>query len=474
MKNRMRKINRIHLVGIGGVGMGGIAEVLVNLGYMVQGSDLKESAVTRRLKRLGAEIFIGHRAENVAGADVVVVSSAIDPKNPETLRARQQRKPIVRRAEMLAELMRFRYAIAVSGTHGKTTTTSLIASVLAEAGEDPTFVIGGRLKSADTNGRLGAGHYLVAEADESDASFIHLQPMMAVVTNIDSDHLSTYGGDVGQLRQSFLEFLHNLPFYGVALMCIDDPGVQAIMPTVKRAILTYGIRAAADVCASDIEADGVQTRFRVTRPGAQMPLQVTLNLPGRHNVLNALAAIAVAHELELDDAAVQRALASFEGIDRRMQILGEVRTSVGQVVFVDDYAHHPTEIAATLSAARDSWPGRRLVVIFQPHRYTRTRELLDDFAEVLATADCLFVAEVYAAGEEPIVGADGRSICRAIRTRGRVEPVFVPELDQLPELLNGVLRDQDVVMTLGAGDIGALAAGLPGTMVKLASLRARR
>jgi len=474
MKNRMRKINRIHLVGIGGVGMGGIAEVLVNLGYMVQGSDLKESAVTRRLKRLGAEIFIGHRAENVAGADVVVVSSAIDPKNPETLRARQQRKPIVRRAEMLAELMRFRYAIAVSGTHGKTTTTSLIASVLAEAGEDPTFVIGGRLKSADTNGRLGAGHYLVAEADESDASFIHLQPMMAVVTNIDSDHLSTYGGDVGQLRQSFLEFLHNLPFYGVALMCIDDTGVQAIMPTVKRAILTYGIRAAADVCASDIEADGVQTRFRVTRPGAQMPLQVTLNLPGRHNVLNALAAIAVAHELELDDAAVQRALASFEGIDRRMQILGEVRTSVGQVVFVDDYAHHPTEIAATLSAARDSWPGRRLVVIFQPHRYTRTRELLDDFAEVLATADCLFVAEVYAAGEEPIVGADGRSICRAIRTRGRVEPVFVPELDQLPELLNGVLRDQDVVMTLGAGDIGALAAGLPGTMVKLASLRARR
>jgi len=474
MKNRMRKINRIHLVGIGGVGMGGIAEVLVNLGYMVQGSDLKESAVTRRLKRLGAEIFIGHRAENVAGADVVVVSSAIDPKNPETIRARQQRKPIVRRAEMLAELMRFRYAIAVSGTHGKTTTTSLIASVLAEAGEDPTFIIGGRLKSADTNGRLGAGHYLVAEADESDASFIHLQPMMAVVTNIDSDHLSTYGGDVGQLRQSFLEFLHNLPFYGVALMCIDDPGVQAIVPTVKRATLTYGIRAAADVRASDIEADGVQTRFRVTRPGAQMPLEVTLNLPGRHNVLNALAAIAVAHELELDDAAVQRALASFEGIDRRMQILGEVRTSVGQVVFVDDYAHHPTEIAATLSAARDSWPGRRLVVIFQPHRYTRTRELLDDFAEVLATADCLFVAEVYAAGEEPIVGADGRSICRAIRTRGRVEPVFVPELDQLPELLNGVLRDQDVVMTLGAGDIGALAAGLPGTMVKLASLRARR
>jgi len=474
MKNRMRKINRIHLVGIGGVGMGGIAEVLVNLGYTVQGSDLKESAVTRRLEKLGAEIFIGHRAENIGEADVVVVSSAIDPTNPETIRAREQRRPIVRRAEMLAELMRFRYAIAVSGTHGKTTTTSLIASVLAEAGEDPTFIIGGRLKSADRNGRLGAGHYLVAEADESDASFIHLQPMMAVVTNIDSDHLSTYGGDVDQLRQSFCEFLHNLPFYGVALICIDDPGVQAILPTVKRATLTYGISAVADLRASDIEANGVQTNFRVTRPGTQKPLQVTLNLPGRHNVLNALAAIAVAYELELDDAAVQRALSGFEGIDRRMQILGEVRTSAGQVIFVDDYGHHPTEIAATLRAARDSWPGRRLVVVFQPHRYTRTRELLDDFAEVLATADYLFVAEVYAAGEEAIVGADGRSICRAIRTRGRVEPVFVPELDQLPELLNGVLRDQDVVMTLGAGDIGAIAAGLPGTMTKLASLRARR
>ncbi len=474
MKNRMRKINNIHLVGIGGVGMGGIAEVLVNLGYVVQGSDLKESAVTRRLAGLGAEIFIGHRGENIGNADVVVVSSAIDPENPEIILAREQRKPIVRRAEMLAELMRFRYAIAVSGTHGKTTTTSLVASILAEAGEDPTFLIGGRLKSADTNGRLGAGHYLVAEADESDASFIHLQPMMAVVTNIDDDHLSTYGGDVDRLRQSFVEFLHNLPFYGVAVICADDPGVRAIQPLLKRATLTYGFDAGADFRASEIETDGATCGFRVARPGNGELLNIKLNLPGRHNVLNALAAIAVAHELELDDSAVQRALTEFQGIDRRMQIIGEVRTSAGQVLFVDDYGHHPTEIAATLQAVRDSWPGRRLVVVFQPHRYSRTRQLLDDFAEVLSSTELLFIAEVYAAGEDPIVGADGRSICRAIRTRGRVEPVFVPDLDQLPELLNGMLADGDVVLTLGAGDIGAMAAGLPDTMTKLASLRARR
>lgn len=474
MKNRMRKINNIHLVGIGGVGMGGIAEVLINLGYVVQGSDLKESAITRRLAGLGAEIFIGHRGENIGNADVVVVSSAIDPENPEIILAREQRKPIVRRAEMLAELMRFRYAIAVSGTHGKTTTTSLVASILAEAGEDPTFLIGGRLKSADTNGRLGAGHYLVAEADESDASFIHLQPMMAVVTNIDDDHLSTYGGDVDRLRQSFVEFLHNLPFYGVAVICADDPGVRAIQPLLKRATLTYGFDAGADIRASEIETDGATCDFRVARPGNGELLNIKLKLPGRHNVLNALAAIAVAHELELDDSAVQRALTEFQGIDRRMQIIGEVRTSAGQVLFIDDYGHHPTEIAATLQAVRDSWPGRRIVVVFQPHRYSRTRQLLDDFAEVLSSTELLFIAEVYAAGEDPIVGADGRSICRAIRTRGRVEPVFVPDLDQLPELLNGILAGGDVVLTLGAGDIGAMAAGLPGTMMKLASLRARR
>jgi UDP-N-acetylmuramate--alanine ligase len=388
--------------------------------------------------------------------------------------ARDQRKPIIRRAEMLAELMRFRYAIAVSGTHGKTTTTSIIASILAEAGEDPTFLIGGRLKSADTNGRLGAGHYLVAEADESDASFIHLQPMLSVVTNIDNDHLSTYAGDVDKLRQSFLEFLHNLPFYGVAVICADDPGVRAIEPMLKRATLTYGLAAEADIHAGAVEADGATCRFDVTRPGAAKPLKITLNLPGHHNVLNALAAIAVAHELEIDDTAVRRALAEFQGIDRRMQILGEVRTSAGKILFVDDYAHHPTEIAATLQAVRAGWPGRRLVVTFQPHRYTRTRDLLDDFAEVLSSVDCLFVTEVYAAGEDPIAGADGRSICRAIRTRRRVEPVFVPDLDKLPQLLNGVLGDGDILLTLGAGDIGARAAELPGTMAKIASLRARQ
>jgi len=474
MKNRMRKINRIHFVGIGGVGMGGIAEVLVNLGYAVQGSDLKQSRVTRRLANLGADIIIGHRRENVGDADLVVVSSAIDPENPEIVAAREQRKPIVRRAEMLAELMRFRFAIAVSGTHGKTTTTSLIASVLADAGEDPTFLIGGRLKSADTNGRLGAGHYLVAEADESDASFIHLQPMLAVVTNIDNDHLSTYGGDIDQLREGFLEFLHNLPFYGVAVVCADDPGVQAIMPSLKRAVLTYGIDADADIRAENVEVLGGRSRFCVRRPGKGKAFHVTLNLPGRHNVLNALAAIAVAHELEIDDKAVRHALENFEGIDRRMQTLGEVRTAAGKVLFVDDYGHHPTEIAATIQAVRESWPNRRLVVVFQPHRYTRTRDLLDDFAEALSTAECLFITEVYAAGEDPIVGADGRSICRAIRTRGRVEPVFVPELDQLPELLNGVLGAGDIVLTLGAGDIGTAAAHLPETMVKLASLRAHQ
>ena len=474
MKDRMRKINRIHLVGIGGVGMGGIAEVLVNIGYQVQGSDLKESGTTRRLRSLGAEVHIGHRYENVGNADVVVVSSAIDPANPEIAAARDSRKPIVRRAEMLAELMRFRQSIAVSGTHGKTTTTSLVASVLAEAGEDPTFVIGGRLVSADTNGRLGAGRFLVAEADESDASFMHLQPIISVVTNIDSDHLATYAGDVEKLRHSFLEFLHNLPFYGLAVLCRDDAGVESILPSVKRSVLTYGTHPDADLRVINMTSDGFRSRFDVLRPGADKPLAVTLNLPGRHNVLNALAAIGIAHELELEDAAVQRALEGFQGIDRRLQIVGDVRLTAGQVMFIDDYGHHPTEIAATVQAVREGWPGRRVVVIFQPHRYSRTRDLLDDFAEVLTAADVLFVAEVYAAGEAPIPGADARSICRAVRTRGKVEPVFVPSLDAVPELLNGVLRDDDIVLTLGAGDIGALAAELPESMQRLASLRARK
>jgi UDP-N-acetylmuramate--alanine ligase len=461
MIDRMRKITRIHLVGIGGVGMGGIAEVLINLGYQVQGSDLKESRVTRRLAKQGAHIYMGHQAENITGADVVVVSSAIDTGNPETAAAREQRIPVVRRAEMLAELMRFRHGIAVSGTHGKTTTTSLIASVLAEAGEDPTFVIGGRLVSADSNARLGAGRYLVAEADESDASFSHLQPMQVVVTNIDKDHMEAYGGEIEQLHKAFIEFVHNLPFYGLAVVCLDDAGVRAILPELKRALLTYGTHEDADIRAVNLGSDGTRSIFDVERPGDAPPLRLTLSLPGRHNVLNALAAVAVAYELGLDDAPLQRALAEFEGIDRRLQILGEEQTRAGRVLFVDDYAHHPTEIAATLEAVRQAWPDRRHVVVFQPHRYSRTRDLLDDFAEVLAGVERLFVTEVYAAGEEAIATADGRSICRAIRGRGQVEPVFVADLDNLADNLAAVLEDGDVVLTLGAGSIGAIALELP-------------
>jgi UDP-N-acetylmuramate--alanine ligase len=460
MRDRMRKVQRIHFVGIGGVGMGGIAEVLLNLGYAVQGSDLRETAVTRRLVRLGADVRLGHRAANVGQADVVVVSTAVADDNPEVQEARNRRLPVVQRAEMLGELMRFRHAIAVSGSHGKTTTTSLVASVLAEAGADPTFVIGGRLKSADSNGRLGAGRYLVAEADESDASFMHLQPMIAVVTNIDNDHLATYGGDVGRLRQTFVEFLHNLPFYGLAIACLDDPGVQAILPSVHRATLTYGFAPEADFAVTGLVPEGLRSRFTVRRPAPAAPLTVTLNLPGRHNVLNAVAAIAVAHELELDDAAVARALGAFEGVDRRLQQLGDVQLGHARVLLVDDYAHHPTEVAATIAAARQAWPGRRHVVAFQPHRYTRTRDLIDDFAEVLSAADRLLVTEVYAAGEAPITGADGRAICRAIRGRGQVEPVFVPQVEELPERLADIVADGDVVLTLGAGNIGTLALQL--------------
>lgn len=455
----MRRINRIHLVGIGGVGMAGIAEVLLNLGYAVQGSDLKESAATRRLTRLGALVHLGHRQENVGEADVVVVSSAVAGDNPEVMTALAARKPVVQRAEMLAELMRFRHAIAVAGSHGKTTTTSLIASILAQAGQDPTFVIGGRLKSADTNGRLGAGRYLVAEADESDASFIHLQPMVAVVTNIDNDHLGAYGGEVTRLRHTFVEFLHNLPFYGLAVVCLDDPGVQSILPLVHRATLTYGFSPEADVRGENLVGYGMQSRFTVVRPGAA-PLNVVLNLPGRHNVLNALAAVAIASDLELDDGACQQALASFEGVDRRFQLLGELSLSGKRVLLVDDYGHHPTEIAATIQAVRQAWPERRLVVAFQPHRYSRTRDLLDDFAEVLSSPDCLLVTEVYGAGETPIPGADGRSICRAIRSRGQIEPVFVTDLDELSVLLTGVVQSGDVVLTLGAGSIGSAALAL--------------
>ncbi|NND54881.1 MAG: UDP-N-acetylmuramate--L-alanine ligase [Gammaproteobacteria bacterium] len=457
----MREITRIHLVGIGGVGMGGIAEVLLNLGYEVQGSDLRESRVTARLAARGANIFLGHDATHIQGADVVVVSTAIDTGNPETDAAREQRIPVVRRAEMLAELMRFRHGIAIAGTHGKTTVTSLVASVLAEAGEDPTFVIGGRLVSADSNARLGAGKYLVAEADESDASFTHLQPMIAVVTNIDFDHMETYDGDPDRLYASFEEFVHNLPFYGLAILCSDDAGVQHILPQLKRTTLTYGVDEGADIRAVEVSRTGTTSFIKVARPGHENLLQLELSMPGHHNVLNSLAAVAVAHELELDDAALQTALLHFEGIDRRLQVVGEHMISTRRVLFIDDYAHHPTEIAATLDAVRQGWPGRRVVVVFQPHRYSRTRDLMDDFAEVLTGADRLFIAEVHAAGEQPIAGADGRSICRAVRTRGQVEPVFVPDLSHVADDLSAVLEDGDLVLTLGAGSIGAIAQELP-------------
>jgi UDP-N-acetylmuramate--alanine ligase len=463
-RDRMRRINTIHFVGIGGSGMGGIAEVLINLGYAVQGSDLKDNAVTHHLAGIGARVFIGHVAENIAGADVVVVSSAIARGNPEIDAALQQRIPVVARAEMLGELMRFRYSIAVAGTHGKTTTTSLVASILAEGGEDPTFVIGGRLKSAGTNARLGAGRYLVAEADESDASFTHLQPLIAIVTNIDNDHLVTHGGNFELLKQSFVEFLHNLPFYGLAVLCLDDANVRSIVRAVGRPIVSYGLTSEdADVRAVNIRRNGLQTSYEVVR-AAGAPLNVTVNLPGTHNVLNSLAAIVVASEIGIEDAAIQRALANFQGIDRRLQHIADVETASGRVTIIDDYGHHPTEVAATLEALRQGYPGRRIVLAFQPHRYTRTHDLIDDFSKALSTADALLVTEVYAAGETPIPGADGRAICRAVRGRGNVEPIFVDKVEGLAESLADVIQDGDVIVTMGAGHISAISHELPGRL----------
>ena len=458
-RDRMRRINTIHFVGIGGSGMSGIAEVLINLGYAVQGSDLKSSPVTERLSALGAAVRIGHSAQHVEGADVVVVSSAIARENPEVEAALARRVPVVSRAEMLGELMRFRYSIAVAGTHGKTTTTSLIASTLAEGGEDPTFVIGGRLKSAGSHARLGSGRYLVAEADESDGSFMHLQPLIAVVTNIDNDHLATHGGSFERLKQSFVEFLHKLPFYGLAVICLDDPHSRSILERVGRPVSTYGLAEQADVRAFAVERRGLQTRFRVARCGCE-PLEVTVNLPGAHNVLNSLAAIAVATELGVENAAIGRALAGFQGIDRRLQHIAEIPTSAGTVTVIDDYGHHPSEVAATLEALRQGYPGRRIVLAFQPHRYTRTHDLIDDFGKVLSTADVLLVTEVYSAGEQPIPGADGRAICRAVRGRGHLEPLFVERVEDLAESLKDVIRDGDVIVTMGAGNISAAGLGL--------------
>jgi UDP-N-acetylmuramate--alanine ligase len=456
----MRRINTIHFVGIGGSGMSGIAEVLLNLGYTVQGSDVRTSAVTQWLTGLGARVSVGHAAANIAGADVVVVSGAVARDNPEVEAALTARIPVVARAEMLAELMRFRYSIAVAGSHGKTTTTSLIASILNEGGEDPTYVIGGRLKSAASNARLGAGRYLVAEADESDASFTHLQPLIAIVTNIDNDHLSTHGGDFGLLKKSFVDFLHNLPFYGLAVLCLDDEHVRSIVQELGRPVLSYGIEAGADVRAVNIRPEALKTRFDIERAAAA-PLEVTLNLPGLHNVRNALAAITVALELGVEDAAILRALAAFQGVDRRLQHVGDVVTAVGRVSIVDDYGHHPTEVTATLEAIRQGYAGRRVLLAFQPHRFTRTRDLIDDFGKALSGADVLCVTEVYAAGEAPIAGADGRAICRAVRSRGLLEPLFVEKVEELPQALKDVIKDGDVILAMGAGNISAVAHALP-------------
>ncbi|HLQ09658.1 MAG TPA: UDP-N-acetylmuramate--L-alanine ligase [Steroidobacteraceae bacterium] len=463
----MRRINTIHFVGIGGSGMSGIAEVLLNLGYRVQGSDLRASTVTQWLVGLGARVSIGHAAANIAGADVVVASGAVPRDNPEVRAAVAARIPVVARAEMLGELMRFRYSIAVAGTHGKTTTTSLIASILSEGGEDPTYVIGGRLKSAASNARLGAGRYLVAEADESDASFTHLQPLIAIVTNIDTDHLSTHGGDFGLLKQSFVDFLHNLPFYGLAVLCADDEHLRSILQEVSRPILSYGLESGADVRGENLRPAGLQTHFDVRRPGAAGALAVTVNLAGVHNVRNALAAIAVATELDIDDRAILRALTAFQGIDRRLQHIGDVLTAVGRISIVDDYAHHPTEVAVTLAAVRQGYPGRRVLLAFQPHRYTRTRDLIDDFGKALSGADALCVTEVYAAGETAIPGADGRAICRAVRSRGQLEPLFVEKVEELAQALKDVIRDGDVILAMGAGNISAVAHALPDALAAL-------
>jgi len=469
------KIRRIHFVGIGGAGMSGIAEVLVNLGYQVSGSDLASSSVIRRLISLGCTVSLDHKKENIQGADAVVVSTAVRTDNPEVVAARAKRVPVVPRALMLAELLRLKQGIAIAGTHGKTTTTSLVASVLAEGGLDPTFVIGGRLVAAGSNAKLGAGEFIVVEADESDASFLHLQPVIAVVTNIDADHMDTYQHDFPRLQQAFIQFLHNMPFYGSAVLCAEDAHVREIMPFVSRPIVTYGLREDAMIRAADLQL-GPQSRFHVKRsvPGGDLPpLDIVLNLPGRHNVLNALAAIAVATELKIPGDAIQRALAGFRGVGRRFQQYGDVQLTgtlngaggkpAGSFALVDDYGHHPVEIAATMDAARVAFPGRRLVLAFQPHRYTRTRDLFEDFVKVLASADVLLLAEVYAAGEAPIASADGRALAEAVRggaRSGRPEPVFVEDIAGMPDAIRRTARAGDVVLTMGAGSIGNVAPQL--------------
>ncbi len=456
----MRRIRRIHFIGIGGAGMSGIAEVLINQGYEISGSDIKASAVTERLQKKGAIVFIGHIAANVEGADVVVNSSAVNNSNPEIIHARELRIPIVRRAEMLGELMRYRHGIAVAGTHGKTTTTSLLASVLAAAKQDPTFIIGGLVNSTGTNAQLGASRYLVAEADESDASFLHLQPMVAIVTNIDADHMETYGGDFSRLKKTFVEFLHNLPFYGLAVLCGDDPVIRDIIPEVARPILTYGLNDDCDFRAINIQQSKMQSEFDVLRPGHEKPLHIRINIPGVHNILNATAVIAVATDEGLSDDAIQQGLENFQGVGRRFQVYGNFPIGEGDAMLVDDYGHHPREVAAIIKAVRDGWPERRLVMCYQPHRYTRTRDLYEDFVEVLSTVDALILLEVYSAGEEAIIGADSRHLCRSIRARGIIEPIFVETVDGVPAIIKDLVRAGDIVITQGAGNVGVLSPEL--------------
>ena len=457
-------VKHIHFVGVGGVGMSGIAEILHNLGYAVSGSDQSDSETSRRLASLGIKVSLGHDAANIAGAQAVVTSTAVKGDNPEVIAARAQRVPVVPRAVMLAELMRLKQGIAIAGTHGKTTTTSLVTSVLAAAGVDPTFVIGGRLASAGANSRLGAGDYIVVEADESDASFLNLLPVLAVVTNIDADHMETYGHDFARLKAAFVEFLHRMPFYGAAIVCGDDPGVRSIVPMISRPVVSYGLGPDVQVRAVDVQAlPGGQMRFVVQRRnGVAMPdLAITLNLPGEHNVLNALATIAVATELELPDAPIVAALAEFSGVDRRFQRHGEhAAAGGGSFTLIDDYGHHPVEMAAVLAAARGAFAGRRLVLAFQPHRYTRTRDCFEDFVKVLGTADVVLLSEVYAAGESPIVAADGRALARALRVAGKVDPLFVDEVGAMAETVAGQARDGDVVIVMGAGSIGSVATQL--------------
>ncbi|GAA5139232.1 UDP-N-acetylmuramate--L-alanine ligase [Thalassotalea piscium] len=455
----MRRVSTIHFVGIGGAGMGGIAEVLLNEGYTITGSDIGENAVVKRLRTLGAEVTIGHHQNNIKGASVIVVSTAIDKNNPEIAEAAKLRIPVVRRAEMLAELMRFRYGIAIAGTHGKTTTTSLIASVFAQGQLDPTFVIGGLLNSAGTNARLGSSKYLIAEADESDASFLHLYPMVAVVTNIDEDHMETYQGDIEKLKDTYIEFIHNLPFYGLAVVCIDSPIVRELLPRISRQVITYGFSEDADVKATHYYQDAGMSYFTVSREG-HSTLELSVNLPGQHNVLNALASIAVATDENISDETIVKSLSKFAGIGRRFEQLANLSTEKGEMVLVDDYGHHPREVQATIKAMRSGWPEKRLVMVFQPHRYSRTRDLYEDFVEVLSEVDCLFLLDVYSAGESVIPGADSKSLARSIRQRGQIEPIYVSDPEQLAGLIHAQLQDGDMLITQGAGNIGVIARKL--------------